>query len=572
MVNYMNINNSKKRYILAMLFTMAVMAFVMLGGKAPSVYAADMSLSTCEPDEVIGDIKIYHAEEMIGEAPVDAKTSEVSDDAMGSLSKGDVVARDWYAYGSRYFYQQLSSTEKSFYRAMYASCMYLLNTVDANPDSPANYTTCQFKLNGRQYSECLSRGFAYNHYGMTYEQASKVTLVFLYENPQFYFADARVITMKGRFYLVYYQLFSNSVVRAGYTNQIFDKIDADAALGATDPDPVSRIMTIQKGIADWTEYRWSIGNMGYGEYYDQSLYSYAVMKNSVCAGYSKATLAILRKAGFSALAVTSTSHAWNMVKVGPTWYNLDVTWNDQSRNEAAPNGNYFLVSDAALKSTDKATEHAYEAIWTTLGKPVCSVSYVNADSLKVTSSVHHDELDVKADFNLTYIASPEVTLSSYALAYNGKNRVPAVAVTINGQPVDASAYYLAVPATAKSVGTYEIYFEFKEESGYSGSVCLEYKVVPRATQIKSIVSGSRSFKINVKKVKKPATGYEVQYSLKKDFSKKKSVWLKGVSKTSKKIGGLKSKKKYYVRVRTYKTVDGTKYYSDWSKVKTVKTK
>ena len=42
--------------------------------------------------------------------------------------------------------------------------------------------------------------------------------------------------------------------------------------------------------------------------------------------------------------------------------------------------------------------------------------------------------------------------------------------------------------------------------------------------------------------------------------------------TSKKITGLKAKKKYYVKVRTYKTVNGTKYYSGWSKVKTVTTK
>ena len=42
--------------------------------------------------------------------------------------------------------------------------------------------------------------------------------------------------------------------------------------------------------------------------------------------------------------------------------------------------------------------------------------------------------------------------------------------------------------------------------------------------------------------------------------------------TSKKIKSLKAKKKYYVRVRTYKTVNGTKYYSGWSTKKYVTTK
>lgn len=44
-------------------------------------------------------------------------------------------------------------------------------------------------------------------------------------------------------------------------------------------------------------------------------------------------------------------------------------------------------------------------------------------------------------------------------------------------------------------------------------------------------------------------------------------------KTTKyKVKKLKAKKKYYVRVRTYKTVKGKKVYSSWSKVKSIKTK
>lgn len=55
-------------------------------------------------------------------------------------------------------------------------------------------------------------------------------------------------------------------------------------------------------------------------------------------------------------------------------------------------------------------------------------------------------------------------------------------------------------------------------------------------------------------------------------SGKKTVTVSSSKTTSKKITKLKAKKKYYVRVRTYKKVSGTKYYSDWSKTKTVKTK
>ena len=68
------------------------------------------------------------------------------------------------------------------------------------------------------------------------------------------------------------------------------------------------------------------------------------------------------------------------------------------------------------------------------------------------------------------------------------------------------------------------------------------------------------------------TGYQVQYSLKKNFSSKKTVTVSKAATTKVVIKKLKSKKTYYVRIRAYKKVKGKKYYSAWSKAKTVKVK
>ena len=69
------------------------------------------------------------------------------------------------------------------------------------------------------------------------------------------------------------------------------------------------------------------------------------------------------------------------------------------------------------------------------------------------------------------------------------------------------------------------------------------------------------------------TGYQIQLATNKKFTKnKKTVIVKGYKKVSKKVKKLKAKKKYYVKICTYKTVSGKKYYSPWSKVKTVRTK
>ena len=76
-----------------------------------------------------------------------------------------------------------------------------------------------------------------------------------------------------------------------------------------------------------------------------------------------------------------------------------------------------------------------------------------------------------------------------------------------------------------------------------------------------------------KMAKKRVTGYQIQLATDSKFTKnKKEVTVKGYSKASKKVSKLQGGKKYYVRIRTYMTVNGEKCYSPWSKVKTVTTK
>ena len=68
-------------------------------------------------------------------------------------------------------------------------------------------------------------------------------------------------------------------------------------------------------------------------------------------------------------------------------------------------------------------------------------------------------------------------------------------------------------------------------------------------------------------------GYQLQFATDKKFTKnRKTLKIKGFKPTSKKVTGLKRKKKYYVRIRTYQLVRGVAYKSKWSPVKKVKTR
>ena len=96
---------------------------------------------------------------------------------------------------------------------------------------------------------------------------------------------------------------------------------------------------------------------------------------------------------------------------------------------------------------------------------------------------------------------------------------------------------------------------------------------PKGTTLKKLTAGKKKLTVKWKKQAAQTTGYEIQYSTNKNFkSGNKTVTVKGAKKASKVIKGLKSKKKYYLRIRTYKTVNGKKYYSSWSKSKSVKVK
>ena len=109
---------------------------------------------------------------------------------------------------------------------------------------------------------------------------------------------------------------------------------------------------------------------------------------------------------------------------------------------------------------------------------------------------------------------------------------------------------------------------------YKGTKKLVLTIKPAKPTIKAPKAAKKAVTVKWKGVKKVhATGYQVMVATNKKFTKNvKKSFVKGYSKKSYKMTKLKAKKTYYVKVRTYKTVKGVKVYSDWSKIKTCKTK
>ena len=162
-------------------------------------------------------------------------------------------------------------------------------------------------------------------------------------------------------------------------------------------------------------------------------------------------------------------------------------------------------------------------------------------------------------------------LSKTAYVYTGKALKPSVVVTgADGEKIDASNYTVTY-SNNKNVGKATVKIALK--GNYSGTKSMTFSINPKATTVSKVKAGKKSFVATWKKQATQTTGYELQYSLKKNFkSGNKTVNIKKNSTVKTTVKKLKSKKTYYARIRTYKTVSGKKYYSSWSKAKAVKVK
>jgi hypothetical protein len=173
----------------------------------------------------------------------------------------------------------------------------------------------------------------------------------------------------------------------------------------------------------------------------------------------------------------------------------------------------------------------------------------------------------KSSTTIPKIAS--VTLATTSYTYNGSAKKPTVIVKDSKGNKISSKYYTVKYTDNKNPGKATVQVTFK--TCYSGTVKKTFTINPKGTSISSLTAKSKGFVVKWKAQTTQMTGYQVQYSTSSKFSSTKTLTA-GKTKTSLTVSSLKASKVYYVRVRTYKTVGGKKYYSAWSTAKKVTTK
>ena len=154
-------------------------------------------------------------------------------------------------------------------------------------------------------------------------------------------------------------------------------------------------------------------------------------------------------------------------------------------------------------------------------------------------------------------------------SYTGKNITQSITVKYNGKTLKKGTDYTVSYLSNKNIGTATV--KVTGKGSYAGTITKTFKINPAKQEIQKLTAKSKAFFVDWAQ-KGSATGYEIQYATNSKFTSAKKVTITNNKTDTKTISKLSGKKKYYVRVRSYTTVKGTKYYGAWSASKSVTTK
>ena len=167
------------------------------------------------------------------------------------------------------------------------------------------------------------------------------------------------------------------------------------------------------------------------------------------------------------------------------------------------------------------------------------------------------------------ISSASVSLSIATYSFDGKVKTPSVTVKLGSTALRKGIDYVVSYSNNKNVGKATVVITGK--GLYAGTIARTFVINPAKQEIQKLTAKSKGFYIDYA-AKGHATGYEIQYATNSSFSGAKKTVITSNKTDKVTVSKLSGNKKYYVRVRTYTTVNGIKYYGAWSAVKTVTTK
>ncbi len=511
---------------------------------------------------------------------------------------GSVVYQtEWDKYSSNYIYNNLNSTEQTFWDALdYVCALYLTGEDDAVSTSGM-----------------VLPDYTISYSSLSLERATEIFLMFNYSNPQYYFINGGYAYIESRGILVptFYTEFQSGSKRSQATQAMKNTITSwestIASAGSTEQKAKAAHDLIAKKVQYDDNYLTNPENP-----FHQSAYSVFCDDHSVCAGYTKAFEMLMNGAGIDTIALLSTDHAWNMIRINDSWYHTDCTWDDMDGYSGYEMiYNFFNRSESVIRSDGT---HEIQSMFdgklpastldsgagnTSIGK--CATPSKKTATPKVTYKTVKNGVQVTISSNTSnteiyYTTNGQTASSSYTKSHRYKKPFT-ISKKTTIKAIAVKDTYWNSDQTSKTVDGRVYTVNFKSNGG--SSVSKQYvqynKVIKKPsnpkrskytfvgwytdskltkawdfnTKIKSgktlyakwkkislkqaVISkvqnvSGKKIKVTVKKVS-GADGYQIQYSTKSNMKSAKTVTS---SKTTTTISKLSKGKKYYVRVKAYK--------------------
>lgn len=244
--------------------------------------------------------------------------------------------------------------------------------------------------------------------------------------------------------------------------------------------------------------------------------------------------------------------------------------------------NFYAMSFTATTMLTQGNRYYFSTeIDGSLNNIISTLSYHNhsyTDLLNV-KAVGDDTAELRSDGFVRYIcpscgafydtavyyAPAYIALSKSNFVYDGLEKYPTVAVYDRAGGVIAPTEYSVAYEDNVFPGVAYVTVTFNS-AVYDGEMTASFSIVPQKQKI-TYIKSKKSKTLNIKWVKDyNADGYELQYSTSPKYYKSKTVTV-DITKNrayARKLEKLKGNKKYYVRIRSYKTVNSVKYYGSWS--------
>ncbi len=387
----------------------------------------------------------------------------------------------------------------------------------------------------------------------------------------------------------------------------------NSQINTSTPDSTAiSVYNIYKYVAKNIPYDYDCDiNGNFGQ--DQSAYGALVKGTGVCVGLTNGYRALLELAGIPQYIVGGTldgnGHAWNLVKIGNDWYEQDVTggWTVRVLNAETGECKMAVTEElfsattaqfaAGFSTTDIGTvlQHIRTGA-STVWVPTATGTTYTCQYVESLIGPQEDEggtsQEQTQEEEYEWLPTPEPAqpdpgadsqqeqggdtsgqgTSSETSGTTGSTDIQDTAPAEGaGQGNTPAADGATTPAQAPDKQPAQT----AEDTSVAPSEAANTEVIDasvKAPKSMTAAAGKGTVTVKWKKQTKKTSGYEIQYSTDKKFRKNvKKVTAKKTA-TSKKIKKLKSKKTYYIRIRTKYKKGGRFVYSGWSKVKKVKVK